>query len=473
MIFRHTTRIAGALALALATHASGAVVAAPGYLVRTIPLPGIAVGGVVRHGSTLWVGQGTFGAGTESVIRLDGPQATTIATGFNSLGGFDTDGATLYVVDNCFECTGATTGDSLYAIPDARARMTAVTADASAVLPAGTIPAAQDVLVVPGAILVSDAVGPGASRIVRVVGTMTTDLVTGLDYLGGLATDGSTLFVDNVDGTTFIGSVLKYSLAGVSQGTLVTGLSGAYGIARDEAGNMLVSGGSTSDFSSSTLEAVGSGGTVTERAHGFEFSGDVFFDADRQTALVLDFGADVVTAICRDADADGVCDGDCAGPASITAAQLTLDNQETPAGDDKLTLKGEMTIADPYDPVTTGAHVLVEDAMGEAVVAVAVPPGAYDPATKVGWKANGSATAWTYKNPLGVDGITSIVLKKKKQPGTVKFVVKGKQGRYPVTGATLPLRVVFAVDPAGKCGLATLTGADCRFKKSGKTFVCE
>src|SRR5262249_12523639 len=80
-----------------------AVTAAPGYALRSIPTPDVVQGGVVTRGGAILVGVGSFGAGGESIVRLDGGGTTTIATGFGSLGGFDLDAAgTLYVVDNCF-----------------------------------------------------------------------------------------------------------------------------------------------------------------------------------------------------------------------------------------------------------------------------------------------------------------------------------------------------------------------------------
>src|SRR2546426_2543675 len=105
-------RVLGSLlALVLAAPAvRAAVVAVPGYAVHTIATPDTVQGGVVRRGGAILVGQGSFGAGGERIVRLDGAGATTVATGFNSLGGFDLDAAgTLYVTDNCKECTGATT----------------------------------------------------------------------------------------------------------------------------------------------------------------------------------------------------------------------------------------------------------------------------------------------------------------------------------------------------------------------------
>src|SRR5437867_7041147 len=144
------------VALLLAVPAArAAVVAAPGYAVHTITTPDTVEGGVVRQGDAILVGQGPgFTAGGQSIVRLDAGGPTTIATGFNSLGGFDLapDG-TLYVVDNCFTgdgCGTTVTGDTVYAIPDALTRTTAVTAAGHEVVPSRTIPFPGDVFVTPG-----------------------------------------------------------------------------------------------------------------------------------------------------------------------------------------------------------------------------------------------------------------------------------------------------------------------------------
>ena len=198
--------------------ASAAITAAPGYAVRSIPTPGKVQGGVARVGADIFVGQGpTFTAGAQSVIRFtEGGPVTTIASGFNSMGGFDiaADG-TLYITDNGLNATGATSGDTLYAIPDAPTRTSALASGSAEVLPSGSIHFAQDALVVPGAVLVSDAVGSGAGKVVRVAGGTSQDFITGLDYTAGLAVDGTTLLVGNVDGS-FVGSVRKYGFDGTA-----------------------------------------------------------------------------------------------------------------------------------------------------------------------------------------------------------------------------------------------------------------
>ena len=131
--------VAAALALAAMAlppaPAAAAVTAASGWAVHSIPTPGTVQGGVVRQGGAIFVGQGAFGAGLEQVIRLDAGGATTIATGFNSLGGFAIDAAgTLYVTDNGGNLQGAVTGDTVFAIPDAPTRTTALPAQGAEVV---------------------------------------------------------------------------------------------------------------------------------------------------------------------------------------------------------------------------------------------------------------------------------------------------------------------------------------------------
>jgi DNA-binding beta-propeller fold protein YncE len=438
----------------LAAPAAAAVVGAPGYAVHTIPTPGMVQGGVLRRGGAILVGQGSFGAGAESIIRLDAGGSTTIATGFNSLGGFDLDaGGTLYVVDNGGNLSGATTGDTLFAIPNALTASSAVAAAGHELAPAGQIPAAQDVLLIPGgAPLVSDARGPGAGKVVKVAGGMVMDFLSPFDYTAGLAlaADG-TLLVGDVDGTTFEGSISKFALDGTPLGPLVSALSGTYALVVDADGKVLVSGGFTPDFSSSTVIAVAAGGTFTERAHGFSFSTEMFFDPSDDEVLVLDAGASGVAAI---------------GPERV---KLKIGKLAIPAGN-TLKLKGEMTVPSflpAPDPVANGVRIRLDGAAGNLLDAT-IPGGS-------GWETNKTGTAWTYQNPSGILGIEKVVVKTPaKAPGTIKFLVVGKDGSYPVAPSDLPLRATMMLDPpSGSTGLTSEASfAACGFDGSAHTLRC-
>jgi hypothetical protein len=435
-------------------------------------------GGVVRQGSAIFVGQGAFGAGLEQVIRLDRSGATTIATGFNSLGGFALDAAgTLFVADNGGNLPGAATGDTVFAIPDALTRTTALPALGAEVVPAGSIPFAQDVAIAGSDLIVADAVGPGAGRVVRISRGKATDLITtGLDYTAGITVSGTRLLVGNLD-ASFVGSLFEYTLAGVLVGPLATGLSGMYADAVDNDGNILITGGST-------LVALAPGGGITERARGFTFSSELFHDMARDETLVLDVSvpqmpASQITAICRDTDGDGTCNADepCTGGVALVKPKLQLKKLNTPPGDDGLVFSGQMTVptSPAIDPVTKGARILVADASG-TVADVAIPPGLVDPGTKVGWKPNKSGTAWKYSNKAGVDGITSVSLKTTdKTPERVTFKVIGKNGAFVTTPAALPLRATLTLDPAGQCGQVDFTGPSpvCAFNKKLSSVTCK
>src|SRR5262245_3203198 len=419
--------------------AASQVVPAAGYAAHTIATPGVVQGGVIRRGGAILVGQGSFGVGGEQVIRIDGGGSTTIATGFNSLGGIDLDPAgTLYVTDNGGNLAGAATGDTLFAVANALTITSAVTAVGSEVVPAGSIPFAMDTLVLPdGSILVSDAVGPGAGRVVRVSGSPAalSNFTTGLDFLGGLAltADGRVL-VDNVDGS-FVGAVLAYDQSGTPLGTVKGGLSGALAEVVDNDGNVLVSGGFTGDFSSSTVIAIAPDGTVSERAHGFGFSGEMFFDASRDELLVLDFGVTHIDAICRDRDGDGVCDADddcpevadadqtdtdgdglgdacdpCTGGLTVAKPKISVTKLVAPAGHEALAVSGRFMpfpASPALDPVSTGARVVVTDTAGTLVDAT-IPAGAFDVVTERGWKTKNGA--FKYTNRDGIEGIVNVTL---------------------------------------------------------------
>ena len=454
-----------------------AQVAASGFHVESIPTPQTVQGDVVRAGGVLLVGQGAFGPGLQSIVRLNGG-ATTIADGFGGLGGFSlgSDG-TLYVVDNCFTadfgCAAATTGDTIYAIPDALTRTTPIAAADAELLPAGSIPFAFDVLATAGRLLVSDAAGPGAGRVVEVVGGATVDVVTGLGFAAGLALDGETLIVGDLDGA-FIGSLSRYTLDGIFLGALASGLSGTFGVDFDPLRrDALVTGGFAPNFTS-TLAAVDASGVATDRATGFAFTAGLFHDRVRDESLVLDFGASAVTVVCPDAGGDGDCDTPCRAPVAADGAKLVFGNLLEPAGDDKIVFKGTATVGDPsaIDPLGDGLRLLVLSAAGVPVLDALVPGGAFDKDAGDGWKVNDRGDAWVYKNTAGVAGLTKIKVKiPKATPDTVKFVVKGKKrGTFTVSGAAQPLSARLAFADGGVCVDATF--AACNLKKGGKVLKC-
>jgi len=434
--------------VAVATAASAAVVTAPGYLARTIPTPDVVQGGVVRRGDALLVGQGKFGAGQESIVRLDGTTATVVATGFNSLGGFDVElNGNLLVVDNGGELPGAVTGDTLYEIPNATRRTDAVTAAGHEVLPPGSIPNAQDVLGIPETVLVTDAAGPGAGRVLRVSEEGEVEVaIAGLDYLGGLAfAPGGTIFVANVD-AAFVGAVRRYDYYAFPQGVLASGLSGAFGAAIDaDQRTVLVSGG-VADDGSGTVVAIAPDGTVRERARGFGFATDLFFDAQREELLVLDTGVAAVTAICGDADGDGICDADdpCTVTRPVTRGRIDVRRR-------LLRIAGRTALDGPLDPSATGVRVLLESGT-TTVLDVDVPP-------TVGWKRR-TVGVWTWR-ARPASGITRM-----------RFVVRGEEVAFvlrgrPAAAVDTPLRAALGFDRVAVRRTCAVAAPACTVRRAG------
>jgi hypothetical protein len=432
-------------ALLVATAARAAVVTAPGYLARTIPTPDVVQGGVVRRGEALLVGQGAFGAGAQSIVRLEAGTATVVATGFSSLAGFDLElNGNLLVVDNGGELPGATTGDTLFEIPSATTRASPVTAAGHEVLPPGTIPAAQDVLGVPETILVSDAAGPGAGRVLRVSEEGEVEVfLTGLDFLGGLAfAPGGTLFVANVDGA-LVGSVRLYDYFGAPRGVLAGGLSGAFAPVLDRDGRTLLLSGGVAADGSGTVVAIAPDGSVSERARGFGFTTDMFFDGTREELLVLDVGARGVTVICGDGDGDGLCDADdpCTLARPVARPRLRIGR--------RVAFSGRAPLEGPFDAAATGVRVLLESRAGTLFDA-SVPGGP-------SWRVRNRGRRWTYRDRRGrVSALTRIRLGVKD--GTLHFRTTGRAGGPAPAPGALRVRASLVLDPPAvrrTCAVAT------------------
>jgi hypothetical protein len=235
---------------------------------------------------------------------------------------------------------------------------------------------------------------------------------------------------------------------------------------------------------------------------------DVFVSSStvcRSSAGICDVAesCDGTTAQCPadtgqpDGDGDGVCDltddcpdefdpsqtdgdGDDVGdacdpctntlPVVATKAKLTIQKLVTPPGDDKFKFSGYMIVPETpaIDPLNNnGVRVLIHDSAGGLVLDASIPPGAYNVTNRVGWKVNGSSTAFTYKNagipvPL-IQGVYKAQVKRStKVAGQVKFTVAGKTGTYPVATANLPLVGTFVIDApyatTNQCGEAVWPG---------------
>jgi hypothetical protein len=177
------------------------------------------------------------------------------------------------------------------------------------------------------------------------------------------------------------------------------------------------------------------------------------------------------------------CPTTCETGGAVVQPRLTIQRLHTLPGDDMLSFGGQLVVPHPavpaLDPVAVGAGVVVADATGARVLDVTIPGGAYDATTRVGWKTSRSGTRWKYvaKNAASLGGITAISVRdlSAKDPGLVRFRVRGKRGSYPADPAHLPLSGLFILDPptaeTGQCAEASFEApATCSF--TGRAIKC-
>ncbi len=161
-----------------------------------------------------------------------------------------------------------------------------------------------------------------------------------------------------------------------------------------------------------------------------------------------------------DTDGDGVCDATdpCATGGAIDAFVFSSGKFDTPAGDDRLTARGRLTIAaggPPLDPATTGIRLIVEDANG-TYADVTVPSGAYDPAARAGWKTATNGRRFTYRTrtPAGAVPINAATLGL-DPTGRVKFSIGATHGTFATVQPAFPMAFIVILDPTmsgGRCG---------------------
>ena len=168
----------------------------------------------------------------------------------------------------------------------------------------------------------------------------------------------------------------------------------------------------------------------------------------------------------------GDCDGDGQGDACdeacavVAKPKLILKKLDAGPGQQKITFKGEMVLPHPFDPEfapeDSGVSIVISNASDATVFSAAIPGGAYDGATREGWKANKAGTSFLWKSAAGVAGVVKVKLKvgDKKEPGKLKFTVVAKSATVGLLGgseslaAQLPLsaRLSLGCPSLGQCG---------------------
>jgi hypothetical protein len=137
-------------------------------------------------------------------------------------------------------------------------------------------------------------------------------------------------------------------------------------------------------------------------------------------------------------------------------------------GQSKLGFRGELALLPlpldpPFDPISRGARVRVEDAMGQTILDETVPGGEFDSATKTGWRHRDGGDSWVYTR-ADSQGVSRLVLKRVSESESVyRFSVKARLGSTPVPSpAQLPIKGTLVIDTPvarnGQCGEALFGG---------------
>jgi hypothetical protein len=166
----------------------------------------------------------------------------------------------------------------------------------------------------------------------------------------------------------------------------------------------------------------------------------------------------------------------------IDRGQLIVTKNLSPAGDERLKIKGQFVLTNllpPINPLTNGFTIEVIDTQSSQVVLSRFVP-AGSP-----WVANSSATKWTFKDDDNVSGtsITKVIVKDKssRTPGLFSFIARGKEGNFQLQSENLRLVVTLggaAQQSANQCGSLTYnnsSGVDpnCELKSGGNTLKCK
>lgn len=198
-----------------------------------------------------------------------------------------------------------------------------------------------------------------------------------------------------------------------------------------------------------------------------------------------------------DADSDGQCDEIDActtlDPGQIFATKpksrvvLAKINTDTTPGNDTLTVSGQFTLppgkvfAD-LDPLNDGILLVIVAQDNFPRVDMTVPPGAFDKATKVGWKLSGNGKNWTFvdRDKVPATGINQVVINDRqtsKAPRRVKVTVRGKRSTFLVVEGDVPIKatVTLGDETAAQqrlSGESAYTAPDCKFNAKKNRLTC-
>ena len=236
-----------------------------------------------------------------------------------------------------------------------------------------------------------------------------------------------------------------------------------------------VGGACTADLNQCTLDLCDATGVCT---HDPATAGTPCADEGDACTLDVCDGAAVCThSFAGDTDGDGRCDPEdpCVAGATLGRTRVMLSGFETPAADDRLSVRTVMTFAAApvLDPPTTGLRLRLEDLGGTLALAVTLPPGAFDGTS--GWKSHGSGSTFRSDTPVGGAVTAARVARSASAPEAVRVSVKGRRANIASTPPVGPLAVTIVLDPAdpaSTCGDRVFAAPAPECAVRGDTLIC-
>jgi hypothetical protein len=170
----------------------------------------------------------------------------------------------------------------------------------------------------------------------------------------------------------------------------------------------------------------------------------------------------------------------CVGGGVIQRAKLRVSRNAAPAGDEKITVKGEFVVATTspaIDPLAHGLTFMVIDRGSSAVLLSRTLPAGF---ASPGWA--GVSPKWNFSDRdhlTGADGIDKGLLRDRssRTPGLMQFRLKGRNANFQLATTNLELVVILggaAEGAIGQCGRVVFTGApSCTLSSSGNSLRCD
>ena len=171
----------------------------------------------------------------------------------------------------------------------------------------------------------------------------------------------------------------------------------------------------------------------------------------------------------------------CSGDGVFRAARVVLGGLTGASGDERLSFRGELVLPDfestAFDPLETGARVVLTSAEGSSIDA-SLAPGAYD--GRRGWELRGSSFVYRNLEARPPGGIRKLVVQDRSAhaPGELRVQLRARGVVLPAAAARDPLRLSIAFGPAAAetCGEIELGGPRpalrCNFDGASGRRVC-